>query len=238
MRMFALVLAATVAASPTANAAFLLQYNGMGQHKDSLDLSYSYKGTDNAWHSGSLNNIHTGEMWMTAVGQGAGGVNLAFKTFCIDLFHVMTSSYMVNVTPLTTQPGANGSPAVAPMGGWLGGGMAHLYDKYLGLSTPSANTAAGYQLAIWRLTLGANASLSSDNGTVNAIADVLYADALNNLGASGSWLSKVNGADGQNVLYPDQPTPVPAPGAMVLLASGGLFFGAFRSRRFAKKLAA
>jgi hypothetical protein len=67
---------------------------------------------------------------------------------------------------------------------------------------------------------------------------IIFPGTVANLGTAGNWLSKVSGTDGQNVLYPGQPTPTPAPGAIVMLASGGLFAGAFgKFRRQSKTVA-
>lgn len=236
MRLFALALAATVAACPPAKAGFQLNYNGLGYAVGGLTVSYTYTGTDNQSHSGSR-GLSAGEMNMTAVGQGAGGTNVNFKTFCIDLFHNMTSSYMVEKTSLSVNPGPNGAPNPPPLGGWLGGGMAFLYNKFLTDGAAASDTrSAAYQVALWRLTLGAGATLSVNNTGVNNLADSLYTLALSNQDWTGTWLAKTNGNDGQGVLWPgdlrrDTPTAVPAPGAIVLLSSGGLFLGAFRKLR-------
>lgn len=241
MRLFALALAASVAACPSAKADFQLNYNGLGYAVGGLTISYTYTGTDNVSHSGTR-GLSAGEMNMTAVGQGVGGSNLSFKTFCIDLFHNMTSSYMVQQTSLSVNPGPNGSPAPPPLGGWLGGGMAYLYNKFLTDGVAGSNTrSAAYQVALWRLTLGSGASLSSSDSGVNTLANSLYTEALSNLGWTGQWLAKTKGDDGQGVLWPDgmHLTAAPAPGAIVLLSSGGLFLGVFgKFRRRGTRLAA
>ena len=190
MSRFAIAFTALLAACPSVRADFTLQFNGVRSGSLSGDVHYSYTGTDNNSHSGSVTGIYFGEFSMTAVGQGAGGSNLTFRTFCVDLFHHMIDSYTVRVNPLSTSPGLNGAPNPLPLGGWLGGSIAYLYNQYLGLANPSTTVAAEYQLAIWRLTLGTGASLTSGNSTLDTATNSLYTDSLLHPSDAGSWLEK------------------------------------------------
>jgi hypothetical protein len=233
MSRFALAITAFLAANAAARADFTLQFNGVRSGSFSGDIHYSYSGADHLNHSGNINGVYFAEFSMTAVGQGAGGANLVFKTFCVDLFHKMIDSYVVHAMPLSTSPGTSGAPNPLPMGGWLGNSIGSLYNQYLGLTNPSTLQAAEYQLAIWRMTLGSGATLTTGNCVLDSGANSLYANALLHPNDSGFWLQKVNGDYGQSVLYPP-PTgalATPAPGVVVLMSSGGLFFGLFGAMR-------
>jgi hypothetical protein len=228
---------------------FLLDFNGVRAGSLSGNVNYTYVGTDNLVHSGSENNIYFAELSMTARGQAIGGGGFAFKSFCIDLVHGMISEFSVFETPLSTSPGKNGSPAPPPLNGWLGNKMGLLYDDYLNpqstwrtSSTPTVTDAAAYQLALWRLTFGAGATLTSNIAALNTEANALYNDVMaSNTITVSSWLQKTSDGsqinDGQGVLYPPTsfgraPAPqVPVPGALVLLGSGGIFIGLFGTAR-------
>ncbi len=217
-------------------ADFMLQFSGFRSGSLSGSVSYSYTGTDNIVHSGIQTNIHFAELSMSAVGQGAGGSNLAFETFSTNFLRSRFGSFSVREVGLTANPGSNAWPAMAPQGGWLGGGMAYLYHQYLGLASPSVTDAAEYQLAIWRLSLGNGANLTSGNSTLDSSASSLYNSALSHLGEGGYWLQGTQFRNIQGILYPGEGDEAgiqaaPAPGVVVLLSSGGLFFGLFGAVR-------
>jgi hypothetical protein len=213
-----IALAAALCASTAAQAGFQLTLNGLGPGITG-SVQYSYFANGGTQQSGSISSLFIGQLNMTAAGQGAGGSNLSLHTFNLDFSPFASRTSQANHLSLTNGPSAQ-------MWGGNGGAIAYLYNQYLGISNPSSITAAQYQLAIWLLTLGQGATLTTGNTTLDEGAQLLYQSALLNRNSQGTWLQFVGGHRGQGVLFPEA-HPNPAPGIAVLLGSGGLSLGLF-----------
>jgi hypothetical protein len=136
-----------------------------------------------------------------------------FNSFCVDLNHTVTvgQSFQVSVQPNMT-------------GVMAGGEVAYLYQKY-GVATLSNNVmAAALQIALWKLSVDGNGSLTSGNfqylgaDAVAAAATTFLTEAATHT-AGGNWLDASASGDGRN-RGQSVMVPTPEPATVVLLGLG------------------
>ncbi len=230
MRRFVLPILLLILASPDVPASFIVRLDGQGVGTVGTVIY-----DDGLGHRGSAHTF-IGQLHMTF---DLGGVNHAFNTFSIDLFHrqVNGQRYQVNIRDLGKPP---------TFSDWMyGSEMAFLYGKYGAANLDNSIDAAALQLAIWKLSLGSTGTLLMPGMSQSIVSRqqaflteaALYPKYL----ATGRWLDASPAGNhfgrGQSVILEANgvlpPMEAPAPGGLALAGSGAAFgiIGLFRRFR-------
>ena len=150
---------------------------------------------------------------------------VAMNGFCIDPFHwSLSSSSGYSYVPLTSAPKGHVMSADVALD------IERLWGSFYGAALSSADSAAGLQIAIWKLVGGSDFTLNSANdygaaGMITAVTDVNYSGPVADLVALTG--------PGQDYVVPgtSQASPVPDGGTTVMLLGGALCGLAFIRRK-------
>ncbi len=189
----------------------------------------------------SDSNVITGQIVLTV--DDNGGPHFTLPTWCVDLFHTINlggSNYQYTEGPLSTDnSGPNASTLTTTQITEIGDLVS--YGDALMQSSPSNANSAIVQAAIWTVeynngnyngngtyTGGTNyLTVTGNDVTSTAIGNAIAAAEAH--GGSGGQLIGLNGVQGQ--AYETAPAPSIGSGLPVVLAVGGVLFGASLPRR-------
>jgi hypothetical protein len=184
-----------------------------------MGLSLKYQNTpivSITYYGKTYSNVYAGALSATLTPRNAlpNGYPSSFDTYCVDLNDEITvpTNYCVSMQPINGL--ANG------------GGVAWLYDHFgtnlYGTQVSDATSAAGLQIAIWKVLTDNSTDLSSGNFKYDGSDDIAtdandYLTQWKNSGyqtADATWLEH-DSNNGQNMIGP----PVPEPSVFSLMGA-------------------
>jgi len=188
------------------------------------------------------------DQYVTSIASSANGADAqTFRSFCVDLFHDVSSSYSAlyanNPLPLASEfSGTTGTTAPAGISNAALEAAAWIINTF-GYGNLTDDQWAGVQIASWKAEFETNSSYRTDlsNGNVTftggssqaALTDAAqYLDAWANAGYATSSAILVNYAsDSNGNHYQYQLIPVPEPSTLVVAGLGGLGLVGYGLRR-------
>ena len=172
--------------------------------------------------------VDAGQIVLTGSGPNAGQM---LDVWCVDVFHVLQSSALFNIVPLTTAGSGAPNPTLTAaqinqIGSLMLAGNKDVADNALGVDGSTA-----FQLAIWAVEYG-GALLDNANSTLAALVTTLVAESATGGSLNDPFATvELLDAPAQNQVLAFAVDAVPLPGTLWLMLSGlGLLFGGLYRR--------